>query len=195
NANISSSRKNEKRKSWKIRQRQKQVRPSNLNDKNVLNLRKGDYAMKRQQALLSAIVFLLMPAVAGAQNRPLAADQKGHSIQVFESSEDKHESLAEKPVLAFRTERAPALTIFVNDATKYQEIDGFGASLTESSAYLLKRKLSDAQRGDALRMLFDRQKGIGLSMLRQPMSASDFALGIYSYDEMPDAESHPNLNK
>ena len=108
--------------------------------------------MKRQQALLSAIVFLLMPAVASAQNRPGAVDQKGHPIQVFESSEDKHESLAEKPAPAFRTVRAPALTILVDDTVKYQEIDGFGASLTESSAWLLKRKLTGAQRSDAVRM-------------------------------------------
>src|SRR5262249_60387371 len=73
------------------------------------------------------------------------------------------------------------------------ETDGFGASLTESSAYLLKRKLTDAQRTEALGMLFDQQKGIGLSMLRQPMGASDFALGVYSYDEMPEGESDPAL--
>jgi len=151
--------------------------------------------MKRQQVLLSAIVFLLMPAVASAQNSPGAVERKGHPIQVFESSEDKRESLAEKPALAFRTDRAPALTIFANDTVKYQEIDGFGASLTESSAWLLKRKLTDAQRSEALRMLFDRQKGIGLSMLRQPMGASDFALQEYSYDEMPAGETDPELKK
>jgi len=151
--------------------------------------------MKRQQALLSAIVFLLMPAVASAQNSPGAVDFKGHPIHVFESSEDKRESLAEKPALAFRTDRAPALTIFVDDTVKYQEIDGFGASLTESSAWLLKRKLTDAQRRDALHLLFDREKGIGLNMLRQPMGASDFALEEYSYDEMPAGETDPELKK
>jgi glucosylceramidase len=116
-------------------------------------------------------------------------------IKIYQSSEEKRESLAEKPGLAFRTGRGPALTIFVDDTTKYQEIDGFGASVSESSAYLLKRKLTDAQRTDALRMLFDRQKGIGLSMLRQPMGASDFALQAYSYDEMPEGESDPDLKK
>jgi len=151
--------------------------------------------MKSRQALLSVIAFLPMAAVASPQSSPGAADQKSHPIRVFESSEDKRESLAEKPALAFRTVRAPALTIFVDDATKYQEIDGFGASLTESSAYLLKRKLTDPQRSDALHMLFDRQKGIGLSMLRQPMGASDFALQEYSYDEMPAGQTDPELKK
>lgn len=140
--------------------------------------------------VMSCISAAVLSAVAYAQTGKPAAE-----IKVYQSSEEKHESLAEKPVLTFRTDRAPALTIFVDDATKYQEIDGFGASLTESSAYLLKRKLTAAQRTDALRMLFDRQKGIGLTMLRQPMGASDFALGIYSYDEMPEGETDPDLKK
>jgi glucosylceramidase len=139
---------------------------------------------------MSGLAACLLSRATLAQSGKPAA-----SAKVYQSSEEKRESLAEKPALAFGADRAPALTIFVDDATKYQEIDGFGASLTESSAYLLKRKLGDAQRGEALRMLFDRQKGIGLSMLRQPMGASDFALGIYSYDEMPEGEIDPELKK
>jgi len=136
---------------------------------------------------ISAAVF---STVAHAQAGKPAAE-----IKIFQSSEEKHESLAEKTALAFRGERVPALTVFVDDSTKYQEIDGFGASLTQSSAWLLKRKLTDAQRREALNMLFDRQKGIGLSMLRQPMGASDFALQEYNYDDVPEGETDPELKK
>ena len=139
---------------------------------------------------------LVMFCICVAGHRDVAGAQStkpGAEIKAYQSSEEKHESLAEQPPLTLRADRVPALTIFVDDAIKYQEIDGFGASLTESSAYLLKRKLTAAQRTDALRMLFDRQKGIGLSMLRQPMGASDFALQTYSYDEMPEGESDPEL--
>ena len=41
--------------------------------------------------------------------------------------------------------------------------------------------------------LFDPDKGIGLSYLRQPMGASDFALNYYTYDDMPDGEIDPDL--
>ena len=74
-------------------------------------------------------------------------------------------------------------------------MDGFGASLTDSSAWLLAKKLTDAQRKAALEMLFDPEKGIGLSVLRQPMGASDFALQDYSYDDMPPGETDPELRK
>src|SRR5215470_4382805 len=95
--------------------------------------------------LISCICAAALPVAARAQSESSRAD-----IKAYQSSEEKHESLAEKPALTFQSDRAPALTIFVDDATKYQEIDGFGASLTESSAYLLKRKLTDAQRTEVL---------------------------------------------
>ena len=54
-----------------------------------------------------------------------------------------------------------------------QEIDGFGASLTHSSAFLL-HSLPDHKRREILLDLFDRVHGIGLSYLRLPMGTSDF---------------------
>jgi glucosylceramidase len=106
-------------------------------------------------------------------------------MEVVESSAELHETLEEKPPLAFGPTRTPNLTVTVNDAVNYQQIDGFGASLTDSSAWLLWNRLTEAQRKEALRMLFSPSKGIGLSVLRQPMGASDFALSDYSYDDLP----------
>jgi glucosylceramidase len=104
-----------------------------------------------------------------------------------------HESLLEKPPLQFGSSRIPGLTIEVNDSVKYQEVDGFGASLTDSSAWLLSQKLTAPQRRELLQMLFDRKKGIGLSMLRQPMGASDFALKDYTYNDMPQGQTDPDM--
>jgi glucosylceramidase len=114
-------------------------------------------------------------------------------IAVVESSEELRETLQEKPVLTFGAARSPHLTITVNDAVKYQQIDGFGASLTDSSAWLLWHKLTEPQRKEALQMLFSPGKGIGLSVLRQPMGASDFALSTYSYDDLPPGQNDPGL--
>lgn len=78
-----------------------------------------------------------------------------------------------------------AETISVNPLVAYQEIDGFGASLTDSSAWLIYEFLTPAQRQAVLTNLFDPDQGIGLSYLRQPMGASDFRLQEYSYDDLP----------
>jgi len=140
----------------------------------------------------SCVCVIIGTLPANAQGEKSAGSTQ---IEVYRSSEDAHESLLEKGSLQFGKERSATLTITVDESVKYQEIDGFGASLTESSAWLLKRKLTDAQRREALLMLFDRKKGIGLSMLRQPVGASDFALQTYSYDDLAAGETDPELKK
>ncbi|MEM5947960.1 glycoside hydrolase family 30 beta sandwich domain-containing protein [Spirochaetia bacterium 38H-sp] len=85
----------------------------------------------------------------------------------------------------------PALTdeadfyINIDENKSYQKIDGFGASMTESSAYVLS-SLPDKERNSLMRELFDPDKGLGISLLRQPMGAPDFALSLYTYDDTQD---------
>jgi glucosylceramidase len=81
----------------------------------------------------------------------------------------------------------------VNDSVTYQQMDGMGVSLTESSAWLLFTKLTAAQRQAAMQQLFDPAAGIGISFLRQPMGASDFVLSRYTFDDVPAGESDPDL--
>ena len=114
-------------------------------------------------------------------------------MRVFESTEHTVGEPEERSPISFGPQRAPELTIFVNDAKRFQTIDGFGASITDSSAWLLRNKLSESQFQKTMEKLFDREKGIGLTLLRQPMGSSDFALEDYTYDDMPSGESDPEL--
>jgi glucosylceramidase len=141
-------------------------------------------------------VFLVGVALA-LQTQAGASPQKssGIQIEVVESVENQSSALRSKPALQFGNSRSPALTIRVDEATQYQTMDGFGASLTDSSAWLLDRKLTKEQRKELLETLFDQTKGIGLSILRQPMGASDFALSDYSYDDVVVGEKDPTLAK
>jgi glucosylceramidase len=96
--------------------------------------------------------------------------------------------------LAFSAGNASAYTIVVDPSTSYQTMDGFGASLTDSSAWLISNKLSVTQRNWLMQLLFSPSSGIGLDLLRQPMGASDFsASGNYSYDDMPAGQTDPSL--
>ncbi|HRZ96206.1 MAG TPA: glycoside hydrolase family 30 beta sandwich domain-containing protein [Paludibacter sp.] len=76
-------------------------------------------------------------------------------------------------------------TIVLDTTSTYQFIDGFGAALTGSSAYLIN-KMNFAEREALLTDLFDPVKGIGLNYLRITIGSSDFSIGTYSYCESPD---------
>ncbi len=59
----------------------------------------------------------------------------------------------------------------------------------------MAKKLKPEAREKVLQKLFDPKSGIGLSVLRQPMGASDFALKSYTYDDMPAGQMDVKLEK
>jgi len=80
----------------------------------------------------------------------------------------------------------PAIT--VDDSRAFQPIEGFGFALTGGSALLLSR-LPDADRSALLRELFSPEgDGIGTSVLRLTIGASDLSERSFSYDDVPDGQ-------
>ena len=66
--------------------------------------------------------------------------------------------------------------------------------MTDSSAWLMYTQMPEAQRKDAMAKLFSRTDGIGVSMVRVPMGASDLVHGpAYTYDDMPAGKVDPSL--
>jgi glucosylceramidase len=90
---------------------------------------------------------------------------------------------------------AAAFTIEIADDQVFQRMVGFGASMTESSAWLLYNALDASTRSALFNQLFSPTAGIGLSALRQPIGASDFALSHYSYDDLPPGEADYGLSR
>jgi glucosylceramidase len=85
-------------------------------------------------------------------------------------------------------------TIAVSDGLRYQRVQGFGAAMTDSSAWLLMTQLSASKRERVFDSLFG-PAGIRLNYLRVPMGASDFsAKGMpYTYDDVPAGQTDPTL--
>jgi glucosylceramidase len=123
----------------------------------------------------------------------------GQNVQVYETDGDQSKLLAPRPGLTFAPGSptgSPAFTIAVDSGTTYQQMDGVGASLTDSAGWVLWNKLPESQRDALMLTLFDPYAGIGIGILRQPMGASDFsASGNYSYDDAPAGQSDPNLTQ
>ncbi|HZZ45906.1 MAG TPA: glycoside hydrolase family 30 beta sandwich domain-containing protein [Pseudonocardia sp.] len=87
-----------------------------------------------------------------------------------------------------------APVIRVSDAVRYQRVQGFGAAMTDSSAWLLMTKLGPSTRATVFQSLFG-SGGLRLNFLRVPMGASDFSAGgvPYTYDDVPAGKTDPTL--
>ena len=113
------------------------------------------------------------------------------AVSVWETTADGSQLLSPQAGAAFASGAGTASeTITVNPSTTYQTMTGFGASFTDSSAWLV---YNSPQRNAIMTKLFDPTNGIGLSFLRQPIGASDFSTSLFSYDDMPSGQTDPNL--
>ncbi|HET7893827.1 MAG TPA: glycoside hydrolase family 30 beta sandwich domain-containing protein [Candidatus Sulfotelmatobacter sp.] len=121
----------------------------------------------------------------------------GAQVQIVETTGDRTMLLQTQPSLKFTAGgNSGGEVITVDATTQYQQMDGFGGSLTDSSAWLIWNKLNASQQSALMQQLFSPSAGIGISFLRQPMGATDFsASGNYSYDDMAAGKADPNLTK
>jgi glucosylceramidase len=85
--------------------------------------------------------------------------------------------LQQQPAINFTSAGGGAThTINVDENTRYQQFEGAGASITDTTAYLLRGgPVNAATRDDVMRKLFSPTDGIGLSFVRNPIGASDLS--------------------
>lgn len=90
----------------------------------------------------------------------------------------------------------PAYATLTLDAkTRYQEMEGFGYTLTGGSAMLL-RNMEKSKRAALLKELFGSGKqDIAVSYLRISVGASDLDPTTFSYDDLPKGESDPDIKQ
>lgn len=109
---------------------------------------------------------------------------------------DRSQALARRSSLTFAPTGAEAgLPVLAVDAgERHQTMVGFGAAITDASAWLIQTKLSPAQRDQLMRELFGRRgEGLGLSFTRLTIGASDFSPDHYSLDDPPGNGPDPDL--
>ncbi|CAL9371396.1 hypothetical protein SUDANB1_00871 [Streptomyces sp. enrichment culture] len=142
---------------------------------------------------VAAALLATLPALPAAT--PAAASPALGNASVWLTNPSTGTYLSKQAPVTWKTGSASSgSTITVDTTRKYQPMSGFGASFTDSSAWLVGTKLDSKQREALMRDLFSRRDGIGLSFLRQPMAATDFTVsGNYSYDDMPAGQSDPTL--
>jgi glucosylceramidase len=113
------------------------------------------------------------------------SDRTAPAARAWVTTPDRQLELSDQGTVPFTSARSDQLTITVDPSRTFQTVQGFGASLTDSSAAVLYR-LDKPKRDAAMVQLFDPRRGDGLNYLRQVMGASDFVEAAqYTYDDLP----------
>lgn len=152
--------------------------------------------MKKEIMKIASVLLLLMVGFTHISCGKSTEKPDGPDVNPDEKSEidlyvtsANQSKLFEKVPLLFNTrDNMSPYTIRLEPATKFQEIDGFGAAFTGSTCYNLMKMPAD-KRKELLEETFDPVKGMGYSYIRVSIGCSDFSLSEYTYCDTPGIEN------
>ena len=144
-------------------------------------------------ATLAVVSYLLLLAPGDGHGLGEATDP--YQVEVVQTNASLSEHMTPLPTLEFgRARLGHGPVIAVAGRTAYQRVTGFGAAMTDSSAWLIERKLSPTARQALIGAMFG-PTGIRLNFVKVPMGASDFTHNgrPYTYDDLPPGQTDPGL--
>jgi glucosylceramidase len=134
-------------------------------------------------------------ALALARGRSGGAGVAAYDVEVVQTSADLSQQLTRLADLSLGASPVSGVSVIdVNDRVHYQRVGGFGAGMTDTSAWLIEREIPSVTRDAVMHDLFG-PSGIHLNFLRVPIGASDFTQNgtPYTYDDRPAGQSDPGL--
>lgn len=124
----------------------------------------------------AAIVCLSCSEKSKQEEKPADPQEKAGEVAVCYTTTSDRSQLFERKVLDFV--KVPGINdnyVTISDAQQGQQVDGFGAALTGAACYNLLR-MEAADRTALLKELFDPGDGLGISLIRVSIGASDFSV-------------------
>lgn len=139
---------------------------------------------------LNTMRALMLPLLAGCALHASAQS----AVQAWVTTGDQAKLMSREKDAAFGSGPLQRTVIDIDSSQRFQEMTGFGASITDASAYLIQKRLNPQQREALMQELFGRKgNGLGLSFTRLTIGSSDFSMTNYSFDDMPKGESDYEL--
>src|SRR5262245_12962807 len=112
-----------------------------------------------------------------------SAARCGEAVNVWLTTDNLVKKMEPQAAISFAASSGGSNPIVVDETLTYQEVEGFGAAMTDSAAFLINQVAKPANKQAAMERLFTRAgAGIGISFVRIPLGASDLARFLYSYD-------------
>ncbi len=136
---------------------------------------------------ITAVVLLATSFLAFSQQKNQAKlkyfSTKDKTITVYTTAENTDLRLTKTDKLSFGTSKQPLeteISVFVEPTKMFQKFMGIGGAITDASAEVFA-KLSKEKQQEFLNAYYDKEKGIGYSLLRTTIHSSDFSSGSYTY--------------
>jgi glucosylceramidase len=140
-------------------------------------------------------IWLGLALLVATCGQAVAAGVDPYHAEVVQTSANLTQRLTRLPDAEFGSIRSGSgALVSVNAGIGYQHVNGFGASMTDTSAWLMERHTPASARAQLMDGLFG-QGGIRLNFVRIPIGASDFTHDgrPYTYDDRPAGQSDPTL--
>ncbi|REC56402.1 glucosylceramidase [Chryseobacterium piscium] len=154
----------------------------------MLNKNSYSFFLKSTALLFSGVVLLPLSSCKSVANTE-------NKVQIWMTKGDESVKLQQQNALTFVNTSNNFQNIEIDDAQKFQYIDGFGYTLTGGSVEVINR-LSPSKRKALLNELFGNDKNsISISYLRLSIGASDLDGEVFSYDDLPEGQTDPSLSK
>ncbi|MDR6642258.1 glucosylceramidase [Luteibacter sp. 1214] len=115
------------------------------------------------------------------------------TVDVWLSTADHRKKLTAEPSVAMTEATSSPADIVIDSDVAYQSIVGFGAAMTDSSAWLLHNTLGEVQRDALMKELYGSPPGLNFNMMRLTIGASDFSPHFYTLDDLPFGATDPDL--
>lgn len=151
------------------------------------------------------IISILAAAITSCSNNkngmaptppqpPPANDTSGARLVSWITTGDEQKLLERQKAVPFVTGAVAANVITIDTTMTFQEMDGFGYTLTGGSAIVINQ-IPAREKSNLLNELFGQQAdGIGISFLRISIGASDLSDSVYTYNDLPAGETDNQLN-
>lgn len=139
---------------------------------------------------LSALFFFQ----TGCRRQTITHSETG-AVEFWLINPDRSALLEQQPALSFGNGTSQQPTIEVDESQTFQPIDGFGYTLTGGSAMLINR-MGAPERAALLNELFATDgRNIGVSYLRISIGASDLDDRVFSYSDLPEGQTDPEMSR
>ena len=108
---------------------------------------------------------------------------EGKKVLVYTTADSTDLRLASMGELEFKQKPQPLeneITVFVDAGKTFQEYFGTGAAITDAAAETFYKMPKDKQQ-EILKAFFDKENGIGYTLVRTNINSCDFSSNMYTY--------------